>query len=247
MKRISLSFIGLVACICAIAATRRTPVDAFTPIPSVRHESAGGTVSLRPAVGRDDDDEVARANARARLQSGETGTYIQEILLERDSALARWHDRPLQPMKVWVQSAPDIDDWNPDYVDAVAAAFREWDAVELPVRFRVVSDSSDAEIHVTWIDRFNAPISGRTRWSRDDNWWIVNAGIMLAVHHQGGEVLDKSAMKAMALHEVGHLLGLDHTTNSGSIMAPRVRVRDLTETDKATVRLIYSVRAGPLR
>jgi predicted Zn-dependent protease len=60
-------------------------------------------------------------------------------------------------------------------------------------------------------------------------------------------VLDKSAMKAMALHEVGHLLGLDHTTDTGSIMAARVRVRDLTETDKATVKLIYSVPAGPLR
>jgi hypothetical protein len=247
MKRISLPFIGLIACIGAIAATRHTTVDGLTVIPPVRHESAGGSVSLRPTLLRDDDDEVARANSRARLRNGETGTYIQEILLERDSALARWHDRPFQPLKVWVQSAPSIEDWNGEYVEAVADAFREWDAVELPVRFRVVSDSADAEIHVTWIDRFDAPISGRTRWSRDDNWWIINASILLAVHHQGGEVLDKSAMKAMALHEVGHLLGLDHTTDTGSIMAARVRVRDLTETDKATVKLIYSVPAGPLR
>ncbi len=54
-------------------------------------------------------------------------------------------------------------------------------------------------------------------------------------------------MKAMALHEVGHLLGLDHTTDPGMIMAPRVRVRDLTDKDKATIRLLYSVPAGPLR
>jgi hypothetical protein len=245
MKRSSVPFIGLIACIVAIAATNHATVERLTVIPGVRHESAGGAVSLRASAR--DDDEIVRANARARLRDGETGTYIQEILLERDSAIARWPDRPFQPLRVWVQSAPNIDDWNGDYVDAVASAFREWDAVELPVRFRVVSDSADAEIHVTWIDRFNAPISGRTRWSRDDNWWIVNASILLAVHHQGGEVLDRSAMKAMALHEVGHLLGLDHTANAGSIMAPRVRVRDLTETDKATVRLIYSVQAGPLR
>jgi predicted Zn-dependent protease len=245
MKRITVPFIGLIAGVFAMTATRHTAVHALTVIPAVRNESAGGSVSLR-ASARDDDDEI-RANARARLRDGESGTYIKEILLERDSALARWHDRPFHPLRVWVQSASNIDDWNSDYVDAVATAFREWDAVELPVRFRVVSDSADAEIHVTWIDRFNAPISGRTRWSRDDNWWIVNAGIMLAVHHQGGEVLDKSAMKAMALHEVGHLLGLDHTSDVGSIMAPRVRVRDLTDVDKATVRLIYSVPAGPLR
>lgn len=244
MKRTSLLFIGPIAVIAAFVASRQTAVAVATAIPAVRHESAGGSVSLRPAT-LDDDDEL-RAAERRQLKNGEAGTFISEILLERDSSLARWHDRPFQPLKVWVQSAPQIDDWNEDYVDAVAAAFRAWDAVELPVRFRVVLDSADAEVHVTWIDRFNAPISGRTRWSRDDNWWIVDASIVLAVHHQQGEVLDKSAMKAMALHEVGHLLGLDHTSDPGSIMAPKVRIRDLAPIDKATVRLLYTVRAGPL-
>ena len=111
----------------------------------------------------------------------------------------------------------------------------------------MVRDSSDAEIHVTWLAKFNEPISGRTRWSRDDNWWILNASILLAIHHQHGDRLDESAMKAMALHEAGHLLGLDHTSNPGSIMAPRVRIRQLADIDVATVRLLYSVNAGTLR
>jgi predicted Zn-dependent protease len=193
-----------------------------------------------------DDDEM-KAIARARLKDGEAGTYLPEILLERDSSVVRWHDRSLTPVTVWVQSAPDLDDWNDDYVQSVASAFRSWDVLNFPVRFRVVTDSADAEVHVTWVDRFNAPISGRTRWSRDDNMWIVNGSIVLAVHHQHGEVLDRAAMRAMALHEVGHLLGLDHTSDPGAIMAPRVRVRDLTEKDKATIKLLYSVGAGPLK
>jgi hypothetical protein len=248
MKRISVPFIGLIAGVVAIAAPRQMTVGSLTAIPTVRNESAGGSVTL-PAmrsVARD-DDETAKEKARARLRDGEAGTYMPEILLERDSAVARWHDRPFVPVTVWVQSAPELDDWNEDYVKSVADAFRAWDAVELPIRFKVVADSADAEVHVTWIDRFDAPISGRTRWSRDDGWWIVNASIVLAVHHQHGECLDKLAMKAMALHEVGHLLGLDHTANPGSIMAPRVRVRDLTPVDKATIRLLYTVPAGPVR
>ena len=248
MKRISIPFIWLIAAVVAMSGARPTRTAFRNAIPIVRNESAGGTVIL-PTMrfGGNDDDEMVRAIARARLRDGEAGTYIPEILLERDSALARWHDRPLQPVTVWVQSASQLDDWNDDYVESVAGAFRSWDAVELPIRFKVVADSAAAEVHVTWIDRFDAPISGRTRWSRDDKWWIVNASILLAVHHQHGEVLDRSAMRAMALHEVGHLLGLDHTSDPGSIMAPRVRVRDLTDKDRASIRLLYSVTPGSFR
>jgi hypothetical protein len=242
MKRSHVSLLGVLACIGTLAATRHeSAFRGLGMVPAVRSESAGGNVTLRAFRG---DDEKEKARAKVREQ--EAGTYIPEILLARDSSLARWKARKT-PVPVWVQSRPDLDDWNDEYLDAVSTAFMTWDAVELPVRFVMVRDSADAEIHVTWINRFNEQISGRTKWSRDNGWWIVNASIVLAIHHQQGDRLDKSAMKAMALHEVGHLLGLDHTTNPGSIMAPRVRIRDLAEVDVATVRVLYSVPAGTLR
>jgi predicted Zn-dependent protease len=242
MKRIGIPFIGLVACAGALACAKHgSGLGSLTAIPAVRSESAGGNVSRR-AIRVNDEKEKARAKVRDQ----EAGTYIPEILLARDSSLARWRGRS-RPVTVWVQSRPDIRDWDDHYITAVSDAFMAWDAVELPVRFRMVRDSTEAEIHVTWIEKFNEQISGRTRWSRDDNWWIVKADIILAIHHQQGDRLDRSAMKAMALHEVGHLLGLDHTTNVGSIMAPRVRVRDLAEVDIATIRVLYSVNAGTLR
>ena len=242
MKRSHILFIGILACVGALATAHRESAGGSGVIPGVRSESAGGNVSLRAMRGGDDEKE----RARARIREQEAGTYIPEILLARDSALARWKPRA-RPITVWVQSRPDLEDWSDDYVESVSEAFMTWDAVDLPIHFRMVSDSSEAEIHVTWIGKFNEQISGRTRWSRDNDWWIVNAGIVLAIHHQQGDRLDKSAMKAMALHEVGHLLGLDHTVNPVSIMAARVRVRDLAEIDLATARVIYSVPAGPLR
>jgi predicted Zn-dependent protease len=135
----------------------------------------------------------------------------------------------------------------PGYVDRVREAFEEWQGVGLPLGFVFVDDSADAEVHVNWIDHFSEPISGRTKWARDDEWLITDANIILAVHHQQGEVLDEEAMRAMALHEVGHLLGLDHTQDATSIMAPKVRVRDLSAADRATVRLLYSLPPGPVR
>ena len=242
MKRSHILIIGVFASVGALtAAQHESAFGSFGGVPTVRSESAGGSVTLRAFL---NDDEKEKARAKVREQ--EAGTYIPEILLARDSSIARWKPRS-RPITVWVQSRPDIEDWEDDYVDAVSSAFMDWDAVELPIRFRIVRDSTEAEVHVTWIHKFGEQISGRTRWSRDENWWIVNASIMLAIHHQQGDRLDKSAMKAMALHEVGHLLGLDHTTNPGSIMAPRVRIRELAAVDIATVRVLYSVSAGSLR
>jgi predicted Zn-dependent protease len=139
-----------------------------------------------------------------------------------------------------------VKDYTPSYGASVRDAFEEWGALHLPIRFRFVDDSATAEVHVNWIDHFNEPISGRTRWTRDDDWVITDANITLALHHHQGEQLDEEAMRAMAMHEIGHLLGLDHTTDSLSIMAPRVRVRQLSSADRATVRLLYALPAGPV-
>jgi hypothetical protein len=231
----------MLACLGTLAAFKHeTAFNGLGFAPAVRAESAGGNVTLLP---RDDDD---KEKARAKVREQEAGTYIPEILLARDSSLMRWKPRT-RPITVWVQPRPEMEDWNAEYIDAVSEAFLDWDAVHLPIRFRMVADSATAEIHVTWIPKFQEQISGRTKWTHDNDYWIVSADITLAVHHQQGDRLDESAMKAMTLHEVGHLLGLDHTTNTGSIMAPRVRVRELAPIDLATVRVLYSVPAQSLR
>ena len=74
-----------------------------------------------------------------------------------------------------------------------------------------------------------------------------DANIAIALHHNHGEPLDASAVRAIALHEVGHLLGLDHCSDTTNIMTPRVRVRELSEADKATMRLIYALPPGSVK
>lgn len=203
--------------------------------------SAGGSVLLGGRT------ERLREEVRNVLRNRAAGTYIDEILAQRDSALARWPDRHDDPLRVWIQPTSRVDDWAPAYVDSVKSAFAEWNAVDLPVLFTFVADSANADVHVTWIDHFDEPISGRTKWARDDDWWITDAGITLAVHHHRGEVLEEDAMKAIALHEVGHLIGLDHTSDPASIMASKVRVRELSPADVATARLVYMLPPGAVR
>jgi hypothetical protein len=207
--------------------------------------SLGRTFDAAVASAPGPEDE--RAQARRKLQEGESGTYIGEILAERDSSVARWPERRAVPLTVWIQPRTNVADFDAIYAEQVRLAFQEWDDLQLPVHFKFVKDSAAAEVHVRWIDRFSEPISGRTRWTRDDEWVITDANIVLALHHNTGLLLDYDAMYAMALHEIGHLLGLDHTRDSLSIMAPKVRVRELSDADRATVRLVYALPAGPLQ
>lgn len=250
MKRAALPLLSLALGASLLSVLRASTTRAAAPLPVRYDATAAGIVARRfdttadlAAAPREDK----RADLLRRIRRSEEGTYINDILTERDSALVRWPDRHGKPLTVWIQPESPVADFTTSYVSVVRDAFEDWDALHLPVHFTFVDDSADAEVHVTWIDRFIEPISGRTRWSRDDSWLITEANITLAVHHNSGDQLDDDAMRAMALHEIGHLLGLDHTTDSMSIMAPRVRVRELSDADRATARLLYALPAGSLR
>jgi hypothetical protein len=207
-------------------------------------DSAAATMSFAPAgapgVG-------GRSEVRRALDAGARGTYIDEMLRSRDSSLARWPDRVERPLQVWIRPSSAIRGWRPGFAARAREAFDEWGRSGVPLRFAFVADSALADVHLTWVDRFDEPISGKTLWARDDRWWIVSADVVLALHHRDGSPLDESAMRAIALHEIGHLVGLDHTVDTGNIMAPRVRVRALSAADRATARLLYSVPPGRVR
>lgn len=181
---------------------------------------------------------------KRRLELSSQDTYIADVIASHDSALARWPDRAGIPLRVWVQPSSRHPGFDEALVPVVRRAFVEWADVGIPVSFTFVVDSSMADVHVTWVDKFNESISGKTLWAHDDEWWIIDANIQLAVHHHSGEKLDSTSIRAIAMHEVGHLLGLDHTTDTTSIMAPKVRVRDLSAADRATAQLLYRLPAG---
>jgi hypothetical protein len=241
------------------AVTNSTGEAALAPVSRVRAKRAAPSPVITTGAAAEiaTDDEYAAngsvdrirdvSDIRRRILLGATGTYIGEILGERDSALARWPERMVQPVRVWVGSNATLTDWSAEYPEKVRDAFDEWASLGIPVRFTFVRDSSDADVHVNWIDHFESPISGKTIWARDGKWWIITGNITLALHHNAGELLDARAIHAIALHEVGHLLGLDHTLDTTNIMTPRVRVRDLSEADRATMKLLYSLPPGSVK
>ncbi len=184
------------------------------------------------------------ADRRRRLSEGAAGTYIDDILTARDSTVVRWPDRSTRPLRVWISELETLEGWNPDFVPAIRDAFDTWTQTGIPVRFTFIRDSASADVHVRFIEQFANGISGKTVWSRNTAWWLVASDIQLALAHPNGGTITPPQMRAIALHEVGHLLGLDHANDAEHIMSARIRVRELTAEDRATVRLVYGVEAG---
>lgn len=187
------------------------------------------------------------AAIRQRLLQSQHGTFVDEILAARDSNLARWADRRSNPVLVWIDDRSPLAAPAQDLGSNVRQAFYDWSAAGVPLAFTFIGDSARAEVHVTFVDRFAERMSGRTLWTRDMHWWILRGEIQLALHSGSGMLLNDDQLRAIALHEVGHLLGLDHTANSAAIMSPRVSALTLTPEDIATMRLIYQFPPGPLK
>lgn len=222
-----------------------TTAAAATDTAAATSGAAGGLSSVRkstlpPPPPRD-------YAATARLLAEENGaTYMDAILAARGGNVARWVERRANPITVWVQPTTVLKDFWPRFIDRTHDAFYTWAASGVPMRFLFVDDSAQAEVHVVWVDRFDDSAAGKTYWSRDTNWWIVGADIEIALHRPTGEAYDDQMIRTIALHEVGHLIGLDHSPNPDDIMSPKVHVTSLSAADLRTAALIYKLPPGPV-
>lgn len=170
--------------------------------------------------------------------------YFGSYLVARDSTVRRWADRRADPIRVWVQQPRRLRGWHDAFPAMVADAFAEWESVGIPVRFRLVADSASAEVRVLWTERLSQGESGRTVWWSTAEGWIRRAHVTLAMHASDGVVQQPRALRAVALHEIGHVLGLSHTPDARDIMAPWVEVAELSAADRATARILYRLPSG---
>jgi hypothetical protein len=192
--------------------------------------------------------KLDRAELRRRIEVGAPGTYIGDILADRDSLLTRWPDRTIEPVRVWIQRSSTIPDWTPELFGVARAAFDEWAGVGIPVQFMFTVDSTRAHIRVNFADRItDGNRLGVTTHRHDYDGWIVGADILIATHDTAGVVLSRPLLAAIARHEVGHALGLAHSRDRTTIMYPESQTLSITGSDRATLKLLYTLPPGSVK
>ncbi len=208
------------------------------PATAAPDASLGGSVDL---------DSVRTARAAVLRHIAGADSYLPAMLAEGDSVLKRWPDRMTAPLRVYLPVG-GASGATGDKREAARRAFVRWERVgAIPVRFQFVADSTEAEVVVRWIERFPIRRAGQADIHWNGQGWILRASLTLATHTTDGFPLSVDAVHTVALHEIGHLLGLGHSDDARDVMYPSTDVHDITARDRHTARLLYSVPPGSLR
>lgn len=145
-----------------------------------------------------------------------------------------WNHSPLNALVV---TADNESWWNPNYLNIMLRAIGQWnDAIaafasnhsdfsylsSLRIQSTVSNESqSGFDIYVNWVE---SPLSnttdevGLSQISPNYKSTIINCTTTLAAHTNHGDSLNEGDMQNVALHELGHSLGLGHCNYTGDLM-----------------------------
>lgn len=129
--------------------------------------------------------------------------------------------------------------------DLMKKSFEEWAKfTDDKMRFYYVPRANSADIEVRFVEKIEEPLSdltiGLTRTTKYGES-INHAVIWIADKTLDDKVLNQDIRYVVMVHEVGHAIGLKHSSDNKSVMFPGANAKmEITPTDIAKLKQIYN-------
>jgi predicted Zn-dependent protease len=167
--------------------------------------------------------------------------------------IARWNDSTKYIM-VYIADGSHLSGWNPENVNAVKAAFSEWERVMYPrFRFIYMPDERGSDVKVVWTTQASASDGHDAAGLNEYQTWgkfICKNDIKLSLIHPGGTIYPPTQIYSTTLHEAGHMLGLKgHSDSPKDVMYFKGQnvgwneIEHLSTRDINTLKMVYAAKA----
>lgn len=161
---------------------------------------------------------------------------------EQSGHVVRWPDG--RRVTFWIDRPPGDPARAERLENEVRQGIERWSGAGLPIEFQETNRESKADLRFRWLPRLEGDEIGRTRIRYGPATGIQDGAVVIAFEDAHGAPLTPNRSTSVILHEIGHALGLGHTSTPTSVMHPKSRATHLSDSDLTHAHTLYQLPIG---